>query len=57
MQIADLECRVKGGAFFLQFAFCSALKVVLKVGIAPTSPRLQRGADLSQLLEDGRPAR
>src|SRR5260370_19691035 len=34
-------------------AFCllpSAFKVVPEVGIAPTSPRLQRGANLPQLL-------
>ena len=28
----------------------SAFKMVPEVGIAPTSPRLQRGANLSQLL-------
>jgi len=29
------------------------LKVAPEVGIAPTSPRLQQGANLSQLLEGG----
>jgi hypothetical protein len=34
-------------------------ELVPEVGIAPTSPRLQRGANLSQLLggEGGRPGR
>ena len=37
--------------FILQFGILnSALKMVPEVGIAPTSPRLQRGANLPQLL-------
>src|SRR5947209_19836921 len=39
--------------FILRSAFCilqSAFKLVPEVGIAPTSPRLQRGANLPQLL-------
>ena len=58
MQIADVECRADGEAFYS--AICiwrSALEMVPEVGIAPTSPRLQRSANLSQLLGDGRSGR
>ncbi len=37
---------------WLRAAFGILHKVAPKVGIAPTSPRLQQGANLSQLLGD-----
>src|SRR5712692_34623 len=49
----NAESKMAGGAWrrFLHSAFSILhLKVVPEVGIAPTSPRLQRGANLPQLL-------
>ena len=51
-RIENEECRIsEGRPIILHFEFCTLhLKVVPEVGIAPTSPRLQRGANLPQLL-------
>src|SRR5260221_3500192 len=49
----NAESKLAGGAWrrFLPSAFCLLhLKMVPEVGIAPASPRLQRGANLPQLL-------
>src|SRR6266852_4636895 len=51
----NAESKLAGGAWrrFLHSAFCLLhLKMVPEVGIAPTSPRLQRGANLPQLLAE-----
>jgi hypothetical protein len=46
MQIADFRCRMDGRAFKSAIAFCILHEMVPKVGIAPTSLRLQRSANL-----------
>ena len=50
----SLECKMQNGGFafyILPSALDhSAQKLVPEVGITPTSPRLQRGANLPQLL-------
>ena len=74
-RVENAECRMTEPLISVSFcilhsAFCILhLKMVPEVGIAPTSPRLQRGANLPQLLgelarraearraQDGRPGR
>ena len=46
--LAPIRPRWKDG--MLELLCIHGLKLVPEVGIAPTSPRLQRGANLSQLL-------